>query len=125
VNEVELRSKINEVGKDKIRFFVPMRQVNVVPFIGWGFTSSTDPEYLTECYIDEDRYKVDDEYKITLRACDPYFGYEHYYQCDLAGLITSERIYIKEDGEHVENVKYLIPITDNVCVCGFATQIVK
>jgi hypothetical protein len=120
MNEIELRAKIHEIGIDKIRFYVPMHPVE--HFMGvCAFTSSNTPEYFTECYINEERYKVDDEYKITLHACDPRFSYEHYYQCDLASLITSERIYIKEDGEYLEGLWYAIPITKNVFLHSFAT----
>jgi len=49
-----------------------------------------------ECCVDESRFKVEDGYKITLRALNPLYSFSHYYQSDFMSLI--------EDG-------YIIPKT--------------
>lgn len=56
-------------------------------FMGICFTSSDKPLMWTECEIDESRYKVDDNYKITLRSLNPEYGYEDYYQSDFLSLM--------------------------------------
>jgi hypothetical protein len=44
------------------------------------------------CEIVENRYKLSDEYKITLKAIDPAFGKVHYYLSDLESLINKNQI---------------------------------
>lgn len=89
----DLRQKIEEIGKKDIRFIVPMRPIQNYGFI--MITSSNDPLEMTECLIDETYYKIADNYKITLKAIDPRFGYDHYYLEDLASLISRNKITIK------------------------------
>ena len=106
----DLLKLIAENGKQNMRFFVPMRQVHAIPFIGWGMTSSNDPLHYVECYIDESQYKVEDGYKIQLRACDQRFGSEKYYTCDLASHIAKGIVRIKNYGDYVEEVTLEEPI---------------
>lgn len=98
-----------EYGVNNLRFFIPMRQVHGTPFAGIGFTSSNDPEILTECVIDEHRYKVADGYKIMLKAAkneDPsvFYGSESYYQMDFESLMRRSpedfRVYVLVDEDN-------------------------
>lgn len=87
----------NEYGVKNLRFFIPMRPLEMMGIIpGIAFKSSGTPEEIVECEIDESRYEVADNYKITLKAIeDPetatkLFGKEHYYISDLESLIERD-----------------------------------
>ena len=123
-NKISLLGEINRIGKNKIRFFIPMRPIH--SFSGFcSFTSSDDPEYLTECYIDEQRYKVEDDYKITLRAVNPLFSWQHFYLCDLERFINNNIAFIAEEGEILEQFWYEEPIGGGFVLKAFATAIIK
>lgn len=123
-NTISLLDEINRIGKQKIRFFVPMFPVHSI--IGFcSYTCFTDPEYLTECFIDEERYKVEEGYKITLKSINHMFGYKHFYQCDLESLINQKKVYIAEDSEIIEQFWYDEPIGGGFMLKSFATAIIK
>lgn len=123
VTDDDFTQAIIHDGIDKVHFFVPMRPLN--GFMGVCFTTSSNPEYFTECYIDESQYKVKDKYKITLRAINPTFGYNHYYICDLLSLIKSGCIFIKRsETDRVEQFWYEQPIGGGFVVKSFATALV-
>ena len=102
----DIQAIINYIGVDDIRFYVPMRPWRPIPFLGLGMKCSSDPEYLTECRICEERYKVFDSYKITLRAIDERFGSDTFYQSDFASSISGNYAYIKikQDGDFLEPI---------------------
>lgn len=79
-----------------------------------SFTSSDSPWLWFECVVDESRYKVDDNYKITLRAING-CAYEHYYQDDFLMLIREGRI-VKKTSEslHAEFVDFYEPIPGTI-----------
>lgn len=86
--------------------------------IGWTYTTSSDSEKWVECEIVEDRYKVEDGYKVTLQSIENGYGREHFYQTDFESLIKSGLILEKErKSQHVELVKWYEPITPYVSVC--------
>lgn len=104
-------------GIENTRFFVPMHPLEGIRGLV-TFTSSSTPEILVECRIDETRYKVKEGYKITLRAINPAFGQDHYYTCDLLSLIKSGHIFIKTNGkEHIESFEY-----ENLIGGGFVVR---
>ena len=89
---------------------------------GFCFTSSNDPVMWVECEVDESRYKVDDNYKITLKSLNPIYGKENYYQSDFVSLLNKgfiveakgqkpvkvvEREYIG-GGLYIENSGYVL-----------------
>ncbi len=88
-------------GKENLMFLVPMHPLEV--YFGLiAIKSSDSPEFIVPCEINEDRHKLDAEYKITLQAIGDYlksFCKEHYYISDLEQLIESGHIkfYIKGD----------------------------
>ena len=102
----------NHINKD-IHYFCLMRPINT--FMGMiSFTSSDDPLMWFECYIDEEHYKVDDNYKITLRDVNG-CAYEHYYQSDFLQLMYEGLIIPKtSDDMHIEYVQFDEPIL-NTC----------
>lgn len=100
----------NHINKD-VHYFCKMRPIQSL--FGIGFTSSSDELEWFECYVDEERYKVEDNYKITLRAIDGR-AYEHYYQTDFLQLMWEGFIVPKtSDDIHIEYMSFdeLIPNT--------------
>jgi hypothetical protein len=66
-------------------FMVRMRPVRAAMCI--SYTSSEDEEFLVPCEIVEERYKVADGYKVTMRSIYEGFGQRHFYQSDMMSLI--------------------------------------
>ena len=101
----------NHINKD-IHYFCLMRPIQYV--FGLAFTSSSDELEWVECYVDEERYKVEDSYKITLRAIDG-SAYEHYYQSDFLQLMYEGLIVPKTNEDiHVETVFLDEPIPNSI-----------
>lgn len=94
MNIVELAA---EYGVPNLRFFVPMRPLEFAGIIpGIAFKSSSSEEVIVECAFHEGRYKVLENYKVTLRAVDAErYGQEHYYSSDLTLLFERSL----EDGD--------------------------
>ena len=88
---MNLKEKIEKAGIEKCMFLVPMRPVRT--YFGLiSLTSSSDPEIIVPAKITEERYKLKDNYKITLKSVYDSFGKEHYYVSDLESLISSGTI---------------------------------
>ena len=106
-----LEQNRNHINKD-IHYFCLMRPINT--FMGISFKSSNNPMMWFECYVDESRYKVADNYKITL--CDINGrAYEHYYQDDFLQLMYKGLIIPKTSKDmHIEYVQFNEPIL-NTC----------
>ena len=72
-------------------FLTPMRPVRT--YFGLiSLTSSSDPEIVVPAKITEERYKLKDNYKITLKSVYDGFGSNHFYISDLESLIKSGTI---------------------------------
>lgn len=85
---MDLKEKIEKVGIGNCMFLVPMRPVRTYfGLISW--TSSSDSEIIVPAKITEERYKLKDNYKITLKSIYDGFGKDHYYISDLENLISS------------------------------------
>lgn len=82
-----LTETILKAGVENVRFKLAMSRVHRFPGTTLGFVSRGENEKLVDCFIDEKRYKVEDDFKITLRAEDPNYGYEHFYLMDLNTLV--------------------------------------
>jgi hypothetical protein len=67
--------------------FLPIRTVLFI-----SYTSSNDETVLVPCEIVEDRYKVKDRYKVTMKSIYEGFGQKNFYQSDLMSLIQSGSI---------------------------------
>jgi hypothetical protein len=79
-----------EYGAANLRFFRPMSRLQMAGIIpGIAFCSHDAPRDRVECVVDESRYRVIDNYKITLRAVDPRYGSDHFYISDLESMIQS------------------------------------
>lgn len=82
-------------GNPNIRFIIPMKKTGVLSPLGL-MVSSSDPDIDTVCKITEDRYKLKDNYKISLIP-EKGIGYrEDYYITDFTSLINQGYIKIKE-----------------------------
>lgn len=85
------------------------------PLCGFGFFADADKHDWVECEIVEDRYKVDDGYKVTLKPLDNNYAYEHFYQEDFISLMKSGHIVEKtNDSLHITQEEIYIPLTNNV-----------
>lgn len=95
-----LKEIIDQFGVDNVRFIIPMQRIGATPFRGIGIRSSDSPEVRNICRIDERRYRINDNYKIELRAIndqdpDNYFGSESFYFSDLSSMMSREpEIYV-------------------------------
>ena len=104
---------VSEYGVKNLVFYVPMRPISYAGLIpGIAFKTSNSEECVVECRIDETRYKVSDNYKVTLKCIDERFGKEHYYISDLEQLFDSSRE--NDDGrfrcfvEHIDGYTELV-----------------
>ena len=101
---------VREFGVKNVVVTVPMRPLRYVNFIpGFAMTCSSDEHIIVAGFIEEDRYKVEDNYKITLASNDARCGREHYYICDLNAMIRSREeirvFYLHEDGYTEVNIE--------------------
>jgi len=105
-----IQENIIDKGIENVRFFAQMGQISAI--LPWGMAMvSNNNETWVECKINEDRYKVEDGYKITLKALDPRFTYEHYYQSDFESLVKSGCILLKEKGSTcVKHIRWVEPL---------------
>ncbi len=110
----------NHINKD-IHYFCLMRPIQSL--FGIGFTCSSDALEWFECEVVEDRYKVEDNYKITLRAIDGR-AHEHYYQDDFLQLMYEGFIVPKTSEDiHVENVSFDEPIPNTIAYIHHEGQV--
>jgi len=82
-----LKEKILKAGIDNVLFLIPMRPVRQMLFL--SYTSTSDDPVLVPAKIVEDRYKVEDGYKITLKSIYEEFCEDSFYQSDLQSIIES------------------------------------
>jgi hypothetical protein len=83
----------------KLLFMVPMRPVRQILFL--RYTSSEDDPVEVPAVIDEERYKVVDGHKVTLKSLLPGFGKEHFYQSDLCLLIRNGTVKVYRQTEEL------------------------
>jgi len=69
-----------------------------------SYTSSSDEAKVMEAKIVEDRYKVGNGYKITLKPIDKKYATSDFYQMDFISLCREQPkfYYVTVDGEKVE-----------------------
>lgn len=82
------------------------------------YTSSNTREKWVECEVVEERYKVEDGYKVELRSIEPGYGKETFYQCDFNSLMQHGSIVKKtREDQHVEEISWIEPL------CGTANLV--
>lgn len=106
------------IDKDGI-YFLLLHPIDYIPIPGIGIvgigTSSDSREKWVECRIVEDRYKVDENYKVTFESIEPGYGRQTYYQSDFNSLFKDGFIFKKtNNNQHVEEVTWIEPL------CGSA-----
>lgn len=83
---MKLIETIKKNGIENCIFLIPMKPVRTV--LGLiSYTSSSDEDFVVPAEICEERYKVSENYKITLKSIYKGFGKEHLYVMDLEQLI--------------------------------------
>lgn len=80
-----LRSTVRSVPPGVAVFLVQMHPLEGNMF--FTYTSSDSPLHWVPCAVKETRYKLDDNYKITLSPIIQGFPDEHFYQSDLATMV--------------------------------------
>ena len=85
---MNLKEKIEAAGIENCMFLVPMTPLNTV-FGFIAYKSSSDKEVVVPAKISEDKHKIKDDYKITLKSIYEKYGKEHYYISDLELLIEN------------------------------------
>lgn len=84
-----LKEKIENAGVDNCLFIVKMRPMHTL--LGLKFKRGDDEPVPVPAIIDEKRYKIKDNYKITLVAAYEIFGSESYYISDLENMIKMKQ----------------------------------
>lgn len=117
-----MEKNYRHINKD-IHYFCLMHPIDTTfACFGISFTSSSDEPLWFECYVDEERYKVEDNYKITLRALNG-GAYEHYYQDDFLSLIYEGLIIPKTSEDmHTECLDWIEPIPNTLAYLHHSGQ---
>ena len=68
-----------------------------------------------KCKVDESRYKIEDGYKVTLKALDESYGKEDYYQTDFESLLKSGLI-IEDNGQKPVKIVQRISLGGNAYI---------
>ena len=110
-------------------YFILTRPLDYFPLLGMFIGKSYGfgyPEIWAEFEVVEEQYKVDDGYKIELRAIDPIYGKETFYQCDFESMVESGKNIIKKtsDKQHVEEITWMEPLWENVRTVHVASVVV-
>lgn len=110
-------------------YFILTRPMEFEPILGIYIGKMYGPgcpEVWAEFKVVEEQYKVDDEYKIELRAINPIFGKETFYQADFESMLKSGINVIKKtsDKQHVEEITWMEPLWENVRLVHTASVIV-
>lgn len=98
------------IDKSAHYFMKAMRRGPVFPGMSFCLCDAKDTDW-TECVINEDQYKVDEGYKVTLVPIDRRFAHEDFYQSDFVSLMKSGHIVKKEPSTHIEHIKFAEPIS--------------
>lgn len=107
----KIKELVAEYGAKNLRFFIPMRPLEYVGLIpGIAIKSSNTPEQLVECELNEDRYSIADNYKLTLRAINMAFGQEHFYITDFESLMARNPERYKVYAITIDGYHHLNPI---------------
>jgi len=108
------KSMINRIELGK-RYFLEMRPIRSLPFIGWGYTTSSDREKWVECEVVENRIK--DSFKVALQSVEKGYGREEFYPSDFDSLVERGIIIEKtSDSQHVEEITWKEPLTSTVYI---------
>lgn len=91
---------VTEFGTENVIFFIPMKPLKTI--FGFSYTTSSDPDFFVPAVIDPtSRYKVEENYKITLVSTLDGFGHKTFYISDLEDLIKNGSIKMYTDARLV------------------------
>ena len=123
IKEKQSKERIMEIDRDAHYFALmhPLEGVYLPPLGAIVYTSSSTREKWVECEIVEDRYRLQDGYKVELSSIEPGYGRASFYIDDFkTELVRNTRVVKKEpDMECVEET-WLEPLTNNVNICHSA-----
>lgn len=80
-----------------VPFGKPVFLIQMHPLEGnmfFTYTSSDSPLHWVPCSVHEERYKLRENYKITLRPTIPGFPDDHLYQSDLATMVGAGHVLV-------------------------------
>lgn len=97
------------IDKSAHYFMQAMRRGPVFPGASFCLCDANDTGW-AERVINEDQYKVDEGYKVTLVPIDHRFAHKSFYQSDFVSLMKSGLIVKKEQSTHIEHVRFAEPI---------------
>jgi len=83
----ELMEEINRKGVENIRFIASFKTEGLVTPLGLTISNYSSEEKMV-CHIVEDRYKIKDNYKISITPVEFSSYIEHYYFSDFVSLIN-------------------------------------
>lgn len=112
----ERRKIINQIDRNA-HYFVLMHPLEGVAIPGYGaivFTSSNTREKWVECEIVEERYKLEDGYKIELKSVEDGYGKENFYIEDFLSSLKSGYIVKKEPNMECVEVEWEEPLTSYI-----------
>lgn len=114
------RNELTDQIDRNAHYFVllhPLEITLVPPYGAIVSTSNMTREKWVECVIDEERYKLDEGYKIELKSIEPGYGRENFYIEDfLSNLESGYRIVKKEPEMECVEVHWDEPLTPTVHV---------
>lgn len=87
-------------GPESVHFVVPMQKRKEFLFL--RYTDSDTPFEPVVMRISEERYRIDENYKITLVADNPEYGREDFYQLDLMSLLRENKFAMYAADQQIE-----------------------
>ncbi len=110
-------------------YFALMRPLEgiITPSFSIMYTTNSSREKWVECVIVEERYKIDNGYKLELRSIEPGYGKRDYYIEDFLSALASGYIVKKEPDMQCVEEGWDEPLTDNVHLhhSAYTLKIVK
>lgn len=103
---------MNKINKNS-HYFCQMETFSVITPFGFGITSGN--KSWVECVVSEHRYKLEENYKVSLVPIDPRFAGRDFYISDFESLLDEGLILEKtKDSQHVEFVTWREALTPTV-----------
>ena len=99
-----IKSIIEQKGKENCFFLVPMHKSQKA-FYGMTYVDNGTKQHLVPCVIEESRYLLCENYKITLKPVFNGFSSEDFYTLDLNSLVREGIITMFVKNEKKEWIK--------------------
>ena len=92
----------------------PLEHENIIPGIVLTYTVPGSRAKWVECEIVEDKYKIDEGYRIELKSIEEGYGKETFYIKDFISLLNEGFIVKKEPNMQCVEESWNEPLTENV-----------